>query len=121
MATSPDESGLKNYDVDDFVVDYIKYRIEFDDKYTWYDAPETSSEFVDEYYAVRKIAQDFERRNAAKLKQKVGELIAHGPLTYNDFVTVIFWTCSSPSLPPEIPFFFSKRIFFRSSTILLEC
>ena len=85
MASSADDSELRNYDVDDFVVDYIKYRIECDDNYTWYDAPETTSEFVDEYYAVRKVAQTFETRYTKRFEQEIKRLLAAGPLTYNYF------------------------------------
>lgn len=81
-------SELKNYDVDDFVLDYIRYRVEFDEQYTWYDSPEPSSEFVDEYLAVRKVAMAFEKRYKKKFQVEVERLLRVGPLTYNHFCEV---------------------------------
>lgn len=85
---------LNECDIDEFIIFFIKSRIEFDNKYKWFDAPFTQDcAECEKCLLVESAAIMFEEHNIAQLKDLLTNLIDYNQLTYTsyNYVNLIFY------------------------------
>lgn len=76
-------------DVDEFILFFIRSRIEYDNKYTWFNAPFIrNSAICEKCELVKAAAVLFEDRKIVKLKGLLTSLIDFNRLTYKSYCCV---------------------------------
>uniref|UniRef100_A0A915D0P5 Uncharacterized protein n=1 Tax=Ditylenchus dipsaci TaxID=166011 RepID=A0A915D0P5_9BILA len=87
-ASTANES-LQECEPDEFVLIYLKDRIEWDGKYTWYDAPQVRPQLTPKCETLKQAALLFEGQKMEKLKKMLLPLIETRNLNYKSFKYVL--------------------------------
>jgi len=79
---------MEEFEADDFVLMYLKRRIECGNEYEWYDSPRLSDAMSPKWVIVERAALAFEKERAEKLQQLIIPLIEDRKLNFQTFCYV---------------------------------
>ncbi|KAI1730017.1 hypothetical protein Ddc_02692 [Ditylenchus destructor] len=81
--------GIPECDPAEFVLFYIKNRIEWDDKYSWHDAPHVRDRLTPKCQALKEAALLFEREKVEKLRKLLVPLFEGKKLNFQNFKFIL--------------------------------